>query len=104
GGNSDGELGDTTMTSRSTPGAVSTDGVLSGKQVAAISAGNSHSLAVTTEGKVIAWGSNWYGQLGDNTTTSNPIPLEVGTGGLLSGKSILTPAGASQHSLALSSD
>jgi alpha-tubulin suppressor-like RCC1 family protein len=36
--------------------------------VVAIAAGDDHSLAVLSDGTVRAWGSNYYGQLGDGTT------------------------------------
>ena len=42
-----------------------------------VSAGFEHSLAVTTKGKVLAWGSNSFGQLGDGTTTSSDMPVRV---------------------------
>jgi alpha-tubulin suppressor-like RCC1 family protein len=38
-----------------------------------------HSLALTSHGKVYAWGYNGYGQIGDNTTTSRSIPQQVST-------------------------
>lgn len=33
--------------------------------VVGIAAGEFHSCAVTSDGKVYCWGSDWYGQLGD---------------------------------------
>ena len=39
--------------------------------ITAISAGESHNLALTDNGTVYAWGANWYGQLGDGTTISS---------------------------------
>jgi len=42
-----------------------------------IALGSSHSCAVLDDGKVMCWGSNDYGQLGDGTTTSRTTPVEV---------------------------
>ncbi|MDR1189648.1 MAG: LPXTG cell wall anchor domain-containing protein [Bifidobacteriaceae bacterium] len=64
--------------------------------VAMVSAGGSHSLAVTNAGQVYAWGANGSGQLGDGTTTNRSTPV------LVPGLSdvAMVAAGAS-HSLAV---
>ena len=49
--------------------------------IKSISAGYSHSVALTKEGKVYTWGNNTYGQLGDGT-------LDYGVGDELSGYGI----------------
>lgn len=41
--------------------------------VIAVSAGLAHSLALKSDGTVVAWGINSYGQLGDNTSTSTKL-------------------------------
>ena len=46
----------------------------------AVAAGPFHSLALTTQGTqtlVYAWGSNFFGQLGDNTTVDRNLPVLV---------------------------
>ncbi|HEY2549139.1 MAG TPA: hypothetical protein VGI64_01030 [Streptosporangiaceae bacterium] len=48
-----------------------------GSKVTAISAGDDHSLALTSTGKVLSWGGNQEGQLGDTTTTSRHKPVQV---------------------------
>ena len=47
--------------------------------VTAIAAGDSHTLALTNDGTVWAWGSNWDGQLGtgDGTNYSRYTPVQV---------------------------
>ena len=66
GDNSFGQLGDGTVTRRSTPTAVI--GLASG--VAVLAAGDYHTCALTTTGGVVCWGHNDSGQLGDGTTTT----------------------------------
>mmetsp|Transcript_11042 Transcript_11042/g.24623 ORF Transcript_11042/g.24623 Transcript_11042/m.24623 type:complete len:1461 (+) Transcript_11042:338-4720(+) len=41
------------------------------RRIVAIAAAENHSLAVTSNGQVYAWGSNRFGQLGMDTTTNN---------------------------------
>jgi alpha-tubulin suppressor-like RCC1 family protein len=50
------------------------------KSWAEVSAGNNHSLAVTTTGELYSWGFNQNGQTGLNLTTGSTIvPTQVGT-------------------------
>jgi alpha-tubulin suppressor-like RCC1 family protein len=46
----------------------------------AVAAGYDFQLAVRTDGTLWAWGANYYGQLGDGTTTPSPAPKQVGSG------------------------
>jgi alpha-tubulin suppressor-like RCC1 family protein len=45
--------------------------------IVTIAAGNSHSLALKSDGTVWAWGANWAGQLGNNSTTASSTPVQV---------------------------
>ena len=47
------------------------------KDVAAISAGNMHVLALKKDGTVWSWGGNAYGQLGDGTKGTWKTPVQV---------------------------
>ncbi len=71
--NGQGRLGDGTAVSKSSPVSV-IGGITNWSQV---SAGNSHSLGVTSAGIAWAWGFNGNGQLGDGTTVSKFSPVSV---------------------------
>lgn len=44
-----------------------------------MAAGGNHSLAIRTNGSLYAWGSNAYGQLGNDTTNDAYTPIQIGT-------------------------
>ena len=48
---------------------------LSGKNIAQISGGLMHTVAIDKEGKVYTWGNNEYGQLGDGMITNSALPI-----------------------------
>jgi alpha-tubulin suppressor-like RCC1 family protein len=68
-----GQLGDNTVTNRSSPVSV-VGGFADWCQV---SAGGFHSLGVRTNGTAWFWGYNNCGQLGDNTTVNKSSPVSV---------------------------
>ena len=102
--NDEGELGDGGTTTAMVPVAVDVSGALAGKRVAAISAGQYHTLALCTDGTLVAWGYNNRGQLGDGTTTTTGVPVEIGNNGVLAGKSVVSIRAGNMHSLALCAD
>ncbi|MGH2773323.1 MAG: fibronectin type III domain-containing protein [Actinomycetota bacterium] len=82
GSNDSGQLGEGSVTvgdergkGRTTP--VEVDFPLEVKEVTAVAAGHAHSLALTGDGKVLAWGSNDRGQLGDGTVARRTAPVLV---------------------------
>lgn len=83
GRNSYGELGDGTTIDRATP----VDVVGLASDVTSISAGGAHTCALSVTGGVQCWGYNFYGQLGDGTTTARLTP--AGVTGLASGVAAL---------------
>lgn len=71
--------------------------------VVAVSGGAGHSLALTSDGTVWAWGRNQFGQIGDGTTMQRVTPVEVGIG--VSGfTNIIAIKAGDNHNLALKSD
>jgi alpha-tubulin suppressor-like RCC1 family protein len=74
GAGGDGQVGDGTGKDRHLPTAVH---LPKGTTVTAISAGCNDSLALTKSGKVLAWGDNGSGQLGDGTFTPRHLPVTV---------------------------
>ena len=76
-----GELGNSTTSSVAgtydAPVAVTTSGVLSGKTLTQISAGNGFTCALDSTGAAYCWGNNASGQLGNGTTTSSDVPVAI---------------------------
>jgi alpha-tubulin suppressor-like RCC1 family protein len=98
------QLGNGATTNSSVPVAVATDGVLSGKTIVAIAAGEYHCLAVSSEGQVYSWGPNSNGELGNGTSTPSSVPVAVSTDGALSGKTVVSVRGTYDSSVALTDD
>ena len=73
GWNSYGQLGDGTNENSNIPIPVEI-----GVSWAAISTGDSHSMALKNDGTLWAWGRNDSGQLGDGTNEDNNAPVQVG--------------------------
>jgi alpha-tubulin suppressor-like RCC1 family protein len=75
GSNGNGQLGDNTNDQSLVPVDVSTLGA--GAGVVAVSAGASHTCAVTSLGVVKCWGSNGSGELGNGTNVESKVPAVV---------------------------
>jgi len=73
GSNTDGQLGDGTTTSSSVP--IDVPGLTTG--VTAVGAGWGHTCALMTGGGVKCWGFNMEGQLGNGSTKSSHVPVDV---------------------------
>jgi alpha-tubulin suppressor-like RCC1 family protein len=97
GDNREGQLGAGAGPGSATPVEVS---LPAGETVAAIEAGCFHSLALTSSGRVLAWGRNLFGQLGDGTTGDRMTPVPVR---LPAGARVRAIAAGGNHSLALAS-
>jgi alpha-tubulin suppressor-like RCC1 family protein len=107
GANSEGELGNNSTTDSSVPVQVVSPGgkgTLSG--IIAIAAdGFFGSVALKSDGTVWAWGFNNAGQLGDNSTATSLVPVQVvGPGGQGTLTGITAIAAGGQQVLALKSN
>ncbi|MEY4126422.1 MAG: hypothetical protein RL737_611, partial [Bacteroidota bacterium] len=88
GSNSNGQLGDNTLTDRTEP-IIALKGSYDGTKyigdnpkisITNISAGGAFSSCVLSNGRVLGWGKNDYGQLGCNSTTDQKIPVNTDKG------------------------
>lgn len=70
----------------------------SGLDWLSVSAGSTHSLGIKADGSLWAWGENAKGQLGDGTTTTRALPVQIDGGDWVG-----VAAGA-EHSLAIKAD
>ena len=77
GRNNGGQLGDNSVTSRSSP--VQT--VAGGTSWTQVACGANFTMAIKTDGTLWGWGANNYGELGDNTSTKKSSPVQTVAGG-----------------------
>jgi alpha-tubulin suppressor-like RCC1 family protein len=80
--NTNGQLGDTTTIGRQEPVQVGGSAKTNTAVWIAFSAGGTHSMGIQKDGSLWTWGSNVDGQLGNSSTSSNPVstPTKIGTG------------------------
>ena len=101
----EGRLGNGSLfNSSAIPVRIDQNGVLAGKRVVAVAAGDSHNLALCSDGTLAAWGSNRWGQLGNGSTGDRPLPVSVDQTGTLAGKTVVALGAGVGFSLALCSD
>jgi len=74
GANWNGQLGNQTRTGSSVPTQVSFP---ENQKIVAIAAGRYHSLAIGENGVVYAWGANWSGQIGNNSSDDQLSPTAL---------------------------
>ena len=89
GGNAHGQLGDASATDRYAPVPVTTTGALNGKFVLAATAGGYFNAALCSDGTVVTWGRNYFGELGDLFSASRWSPEPITNNGELAGKSVI---------------
>jgi len=90
GQNTDGQLGNNSITQRSFPVDVNTSGVLAGLTIKSISTGKYHTCAIASNDKAYCWGLNTNSGLGNGNTTRSLIPVAVNTNGELLNKNLKT--------------
>lgn len=95
GNNQIGQLGDGSLTARTSPIAV--EGLLVGRTVTAVSAGSTHSCAIA-DSRAYCWGSGSGGQLGHGATGWSAVPVAVG--GALANATV-TDISAGSHTCAV---
>jgi alpha-tubulin suppressor-like RCC1 family protein len=107
GDNTGGKIGDGTTASRTHP--VSVIDVYSvfvaSQPIIAVSAGYSHTMALSSAGNVYGWGSGLYGQLGNGATATiqNPVAV-IDANNVFVGKTIIAIDTGMYFSVALSAD
>ncbi len=98
GDNQWGQLGDETITHRSSP--IQTVAGGTNWKLIAMAVDGSHCAAIKTDGTLWNWGNNESGQLGDNTSDKKSSPIQTIAGGT-NWKSIST---GFQHTVAIKTD
>ena len=100
GDNYESQLGEGTTIEHTSPIAASA-GSLNGEFITAVDAASFHNVAVTSRGKLITWGRNSHGQLGDGTASERMLPVEVIMGGAMSGRSVTAISAGGYHAIVL---
>ena len=105
GRNDYGQLGDATLVAKYTPNDITSQiGLLPGETFTDISFWFLSSMVLTSNGRVLNWGRNAYGQLGDGTTVDKNYPVEITTQfALEAGETIVDVETAGEFSAAMSS-
>ncbi|GAA2758957.1 cell wall anchor protein [Actinopolymorpha rutila] len=104
GNNSFGQLGDGSTANSTVPVQVAQGAMPSGTKLTAVFAGRFHTLALDTNGRMWAWGNNFYGQLGDGTTATRTSPVQVTDGAMPSGTKLVAVSAGWGHTVALDSE
>jgi alpha-tubulin suppressor-like RCC1 family protein len=97
GQNGSGQLGDSSTEDRTTPVGVS--GLGAGSGVTAVSAGDEHTCALISDGRVKCWGHNGFGELGDGTTIDRTSPGDVS--GFPTGSGVTAISAGTSHTCVL---
>ncbi len=105
--NSNGELGDNTTNRKLSPVDITSNFTLTAQEkITSISFGTNHSSAITSDGRLFMWGSNFQGQLGINSLGGNSlIPVDITANFSLNvGEKILQASLGGDHTLAVTTE
>jgi alpha-tubulin suppressor-like RCC1 family protein/uncharacterized protein YjdB len=76
GQNKGGSLGTGSTANRTAPGHVFQAATI---RFDSVSAGGDHACGLTDAGAILCWGTNTFGQLGNNSTVDSPVPVGITT-------------------------
>ncbi|MGI6443569.1 MAG: fibronectin type III domain-containing protein [Candidatus Dojkabacteria bacterium] len=102
--NGDGQLGNGSTTDSNVPAQVSSGAIPSGVTLTSISAGSSHTCGLGSDGHGYCWGYNYYGQLGDGSTTNSNVPVQVSSGAIPTGVTLVSISAGYNHTCGMGSD
>lgn len=100
----DGPLGIEGTDQSRTPVPVDTTGVLAGKTLVDITAGESHACAVDDAGKAYCWGEDNVGEVGNGGGGYTAVPVAVKDNGVLAGEVLVEIEAGQLNTCALSDD
>ncbi|KAF0978755.1 hypothetical protein FDP41_001825 [Naegleria fowleri] len=104
GANDQGQLGDRTFDDKNRPFAVyQLLGPLRNRTVVRVCAGQSHTIALTSDNILVSFGDNTFGQLGTNDTVTQGEPVKVKLNNL-QGRQISDIQCGTKHNLLLTTD
>jgi alpha-tubulin suppressor-like RCC1 family protein len=104
GSNHDGQLGDGTKAGHLSPVVVPLPASAARTTWKQVAAGTSHSLALTADGRLFAWGNNNNGQVGNGSSLDCPVPAEVALPASAKNTTWAQVAAGSAYSLGLTAD
>jgi uncharacterized repeat protein (TIGR02543 family) len=104
GSNENYQLGDSTSIDKKNPTLITFPGLLENEKVINISPGEKHVLALTSFGRVYAWGEGSYGELGAGSITRAKTPFRINFPMLNAEEKIVSISAGKQHSLVATSE
>ena len=104
GWNVTGALGTGDLMNQDVPTALSAGAIPVGVEITRVASGQEGGYALGDDGKVYAWGSDLFGDLGDGGSTDQDVPVAVVAGDIPGGVTITAIAAGSSSAYAVGSD